>query len=541
MIMIEALLLAAVGVALGAIAGAWLGQILLRLVTRTINDLYFVLNAQGFMIAPASLIKAGLLGFGATLGAALAPAVEATATPPQAVLARSCLEDRVQRWIGPLALLGLALGAIGAMALLASKALLAGFAGAFAILLGCTFAAPLAVRSLASVTRRLPARLLGGGGRMALQDLMRSMSRTGPAIAALMIAVAAAISVAVMVNSFRGAVGHWLEQSLRADAYIRTPGKGGGPGLSPQVIAALRSMPQVSDLVSFRGVDMIYRGKPARLVAIEPARQTYQGYRLREGRPEQVWRAFEQGAVVVSEPFAYRHELSLGDDIELPTDDGPANFAVAGIYADYGSEHGRMLLHMTTYRQHWRDRAITSAAVYGREGVNADDLVRDLERRLGPLQPLRILPTRKLLKRSLEIFDRTFTITGVLRLLAIIVAFIGVLSALMALQMERSRDYAVLRALGITRPEIAKIVALQTGFMGLATGLISIPVGLMLAWILVFVINRRSFGWTMDFNVEAAILGQSLALALVAALLAGIYPALRTARANPAEALREDL
>jgi putative ABC transport system permease protein len=147
---------------------------------------------------------------------------------------------------------------------------------------------------------------------------------------------------------------------------------------------------------------------------------------------------------------------------------------------------------------------------------------------------------RALREASLEIFDRTFAITGVVRTLTIAVAFIGMLAALMALQLERGREIGVLRALGLTPRQVWGLVTAQTGLMGALAGLLAVPCGLALAGVLIFVINRRSFGWTMPLDPSPVILFQAVALSIAAALLAGLYPAWRMATALPAEALRDE-
>jgi putative ABC transport system permease protein len=156
------------------------------------------------------------------------------------------------------------------------------------------------------------------------------------------------------------------------------------------------------------------------------------------------------------------------------------------------------------------------------------------------LQDVLIRSNRALRETSLRVFDRTFTITTVLRILAIVVAFIGVLSALMALELERRREMGVLRATGMTPPQLGGFVTLQTGLMGAIAGLLALPLGYALAYVLVFVINKRSFGWTLQLSVSPEILLQALALAVGAALLAGLYPAWSMARARPATALRDE-
>jgi len=140
----------------------------------------------------------------------------------------------------------------------------------------------------------------------------------------------------------------------------------------------------------------------------------------------------------------------------------------------------------------------------------------------------------------MEIFDRAFAITSSLRLLAVIVAFIGVLSALMSLQLERGRELGTLRATGMTRTQLWLLTLLETGLMGTVAGLLALPAGYVLAWILVYVINVRSFGWTLQIDMQLEYFLQAPVVAIGAALLAGIYPALRAGNIAIAAALREE-
>jgi putative ABC transport system permease protein len=138
----------------------------------------------------------------------------------------------------------------------------------------------------------------------------------------------------------------------------------------------------------------------------------------------------------------------------------------------------------------------------------------------------------------LEVFDRTFDITTALQVLATVVAFIGVLSALFSLQLEKGRQLGILRAIGLSVRQLWQLVLMETGLMGLVAGLLSLPTGYVLSWILIFIINRRSFGWTLQMRVEAEPFLQALLIALTAALLAGIYPAFRISQKITADAIR---
>jgi putative ABC transport system permease protein len=167
-----------------------------------------------------------------------------------------------------------------------------------------------------------------------------------------------------------------------------------------------------------------------------------------------------------------------------------------------------------------------------------DAVVYDLQDALSPVQRLFVRPNRALREEAMVVFNRTFAITGALQLLATIVAFIGVLSALLSLQLEKQQEIGILRAVGLTARQLWGMVMLETGLMGAVAGALAMPTGFVLSLILIYVINQRSFGWTLQMQVGLTPFVQALAVAVLAALLAGIYPALKMGRMITAEALR---
>ena len=540
----EALLLGLAGTLLGGLLGLWLGSGLVHLVTRTINDLYYVLSVREFFLDPGSLAKGAALGILATLAAAWWPAREAAEVPPSLALSRAHLESHRRAALPRLVMAGLALLAAGGLTLTISHSLTGGFTGLFLLIMGCALLTPPTVVGLVRLNQPVAARL-GLLARMANRDVARHLSRTGIAVAALMVALATTVGVGIMVDSFRGGVAIWINDLLNADWYIAPPApEDGGERiemLDPAALAAVRTTSGVAAVSTYRRIKIDLDGRPIALIAVDLAPQSQTGYRLLDGNPAIAWREFQTGeAVLISEPLAYRRQIRTGDRLELLTPSGLKTFAIAGIFLDYGSEHGRILLHRSSYQRYWHDPAVESAAVFAAPGEPPALLRQRLQDRLGPLQALVIRANRDIQHFTLEIFDRTFTITNVLRLLAILVAVVGILSALLALQLERAREFAVLRATGMTTAEVGGLAALQTGFMGFAAGLLALPTGLLLAAALIFVINRRAFGWSLPFTVNPWLLLETLALAIIAALLAGLYPIWRMARAQPAAALRAD-
>jgi putative ABC transport system permease protein len=211
------------------------------------------------------------------------------------------------------------------------------------------------------------------------------------------------------------------------------------------------------------------------------------------------------------------------------------------VFYDYSSEQGVVFMAARTYRAAWQDSTITSLAVFAAPGVSADTIAARIRAATSASpQQLVVRSNRGLREATLVVFDRTFAITAVLRVLALAVAFVGVLAALMALQLERARELGVLRAIGLTRGQLWGLVSAQTGLMGLAAGVLALPLGWLMAAVMIHVVNKRSFGWTLQLRLPPETLLQALVVAVAAALLAGLYPALRMARTEPALALREE-
>jgi putative ABC transport system permease protein len=166
-------------------------------------------------------------------------------------------------------------------------------------------------------------------------------------------------------------------------------------------------------------------------------------------------------------------------------------------------------------------------------------VIEDLQAKLADYD-LIVQDNKSLLNSALDVFDRTFSITIALRLLATLVAFIGILSALMALQLEHTREYGMMRANGMTGGQLTIFTLIQTGLMGLVAGILALPIGMVLSLVLIYVVNVRSFGWTMQFTLLPNEFAEAFIVAVVAALLAGIYPAFKLSRLKPAAALRSE-
>ncbi len=542
-ILSEALWIGVAGALLGSAAGVLLARGLLRMVTRTINDLYFAVSVESVSGEPILFLKAAALGVGATLIAALPPALEAAASSPRLALLRSVAESRARRAVPMAALSGAALATVGALLLLIpTRSLVVSFGALFCIITGLALATPAGTLLLVGAARPLLRRFGGTLGVMAARGITNSLSRTGPAIAALVVAVSVTVGLGVMIQSFRGTLVQWLDGTLQADIYVSLPGPGASRAAGtiwPELIDDFVRHPSVVGHSTYRGIDIVRESDAFHLVVLDLDPRGERAFSFAQGREAVVMAAFQEGeGVIVSEPFAYRRGLSIGDAVDFATDSGLEWFPILGVFYDYGSEQGTVMMSRGLYDRFFSDAAVTSLGLFLSAGTDSEAVVRDLIDFVPEGRSVVIRTNDKLRTASLEVFDRTFEVTAVLRALAFIVAFVGVLSALMALELERGRELAILRATGLTPAQVWQLVVSETALMGLAAGVLSIPMGLILSVVMIFVVNKRSFGWTLDMVIAPGILVQAVGLALVAALLAGLYPAWRMARTPPAAALR---
>jgi putative ABC transport system permease protein len=540
----EALMVGLIGALAGIVLGILMGQTAVRLVTQTINDLFFVLTVRGVQLPAISLIKGLLLGIGATVLSAAPPAWEAASVAPRVALSRSGLESKAQKAVSMAAIAGLITVVVGIAALMIpSRDLILSFTATFAVIIGFALEAPLVTALLMRVSSKPLGSLWGSLGRMAPRDVVKSLSRTSVAVAALMVAVSVTIGVSLMVSSFRYTVVEWLEQTLQGDVYISAPSltstQTSAP-LNPQVVSKLQGWPGVESVFTLRSVDVDSPRGPVHIAATSNTDVSDERVFLSTSVPEgDIASEMNSGAVIISEPFANRMGISRpGSDIILYSDRGETSFPVVGIYYDYSSTQGTVLMSQDVYQDFWEDESITAAALNLHPGVNVERVVGELQAALADDQQLLIRPNQVLRNEVLQVFDRTFTITSALQLLATIVAFIGVLSALLSVELERQRELGILRAVGMTARQLWGLIMLETGLLGAVAGLLALPTGYILAVILIYIINRRSFGWTLQMQLQAEPFIIAILVAVCAAMLAGVYPARRMSRMMAADAIR---
>ena len=549
-ILLEALVFGVVGTLLGVAAGYFLGGFLVGAVTRTITDLYYRVEVQVLTLSTFTIAKGVVTGLVASLGAALLPAIGATRVTAASALRSADAEQTTRTRVDLAAAAGLVVLAAGfGLTQLQTRSLFFGLGALFLILMGCILFTPAALLLAMRSVQPVSGLLLGTIGRIAPRAIVRSLSRTGVAVAALALAVSVIVGVSVMIASFRGTVTEWLDGALTADVFISAPSSGllETINIDPSLTTLLQEVPGVTHVATARDVPVLAPDypelPPVNLVAISTNPQQVTPSRRfvwLAVEQDKVWEAMQEGAIIVTESLAYRRRItSENNALTLLTDQGPRTFPIIGVFYHYGTDQGIVLMADSVYRDLYADPWVSSFVLFLAPETSSERVVENV-RRLVADQGLIVQGTRALRTEVFAIFDRAFNITAALRGLVAIVAFIGILSALMALQLDQKRTLGTMRALGLTAGQLWRLTLLVTGLMGLAAGLFALPIGLLLAKLLIDVINVRAFGWTFAYIVPAGSLLQAVLIAMAAALLAGIYPAWRVSRLAPAEAIRNE-
>jgi putative ABC transport system permease protein len=536
-LLVEAAVLGVGGAVLGLVAGVFLGQSLLVLVTRTVSDLYVSVDALRPDLAWEQLLAALLVTVGAVLIAAFVPARDAATTQP-AALERESMEQGDDRSAWRSFTVGAVLALTCPVLIVVSgDSLGAAFLALFLLVLAYALLCPLLIRLTLSLLLRLSGGFGGSRLRLTFRGVQSALPRTGPALIALAVAVAATVGVAIMIGSFRSSVADWLDSTLAGDLYVYRDAA--GARLDPAWEQRLAALPGVASVSAARQRRLSIDGEDLRTLVLDGSAVATRSFDILDGSDDAVRRVLAGGeGILVSEPLAQRRNLAPGDRLTLATPGGSIELTLRGVYRDYASSYGAAVLPYAVYAEHWRDRELSSLALM-LTGLADAAAVRRAVLQLGSASDLdlTVISNHAIRERSLAIFDRTFVITDVLRALVVIVAFVGILSALLALFLERRREFAVLRATGFTPGELFRLILGQAATSGVLAGLLSLPLGVALSLLLIDVINRRSFGWTISTHVDSSVLLQAVVLAVTAAAVAAIWPARRLAAGDLREAL----
>jgi putative ABC transport system permease protein len=418
-----------------------------------------------------------------------------------------------------------------------------GYGASLTLLLGTILLCPLLLRAFqGGLTATLrDSHLIVA--RLAAGNLARARRRNSVAVAAMAVGLAMLVSVSTMIASFRQTVETWIDQTIRADLYLSRTGrlvKGADARLPADLLPRVRSVPGVADADGFRALRLRDEwGGRFLLGAGDFDLMARRGRLLfRRGDSARILQeARARNDVIVSETFSERYQLGEGDEVVLHPPGRTVHFRISGVYYDYTTEGGLVVMDRRLFDTLWADTWLDSIVIYLASGADAET-VRQTVLQVSRRDDLVLFSNRDLRRRILEIFDQTFAITYALEVIALIVAALGVLTTLAASVLERTREIGILRSLGVTRGGLVRTVLTEAGWLGIIANAAGVLAGLGLSLILIHVINKQSFGWTIQFVFPGRLIIQYVGLTVAVSLLAGLFPALRASRLPIAEAVR---
>lgn len=526
-LVLELGLFAAVGGLAGVVSGYALAAWLLPDVAASLRGLYGA-QVAGTLSLPAgwwllgvlvSVLGALLAGLESVMRAARLPLL-ALAQPQAWRLAQGPWLQRQALLAGLLLLLALGCGVFGA-GLLSAFGMLAGLLLAAALLLPA-----LLDRVLAWLARRCHRPL----AQWFVADSRQQLPALSLALVALLLALAASVGVGSMTEGFRKTFVGWLDLRLSADLYV-TP-RDTAQGL--QIVEWLKQQPVASVVLPGWRADMQLQGWPVQVQGIvdHPAYGTRWPLLEQHSR---AWQRLASGqAVMLSEQLARRLNLQLGDSLQLPADT-PA-LPVVGIYADYGNPKGHVLVNAGWLRAHWPQATLAGLSV-DLSAERVPVLKAALQQHFA-LDDSRVVEQARLKRWSTDVFNRTFAATAALNSLTLGVAGVALFINLLTLGQARLGQLAPLWALGVRRMQLVWLSLGQTLMLSSFTVLLAIPLGLLLAWCLVAVVNVQAFGWRLPLYVFPMQLLQLTVLGMFTSLLACAWPLWQLARRQPRELLR---
>ncbi|HTL61646.1 MAG TPA: FtsX-like permease family protein [Nitrospira sp.] len=552
-----------VGGAIGALAGLWLARSLVRLVSRTISDLYVPLTSNATLATldgqtMTFLVQGILVGVVVSMAGAVGPSLDAGRTITTKALAPGDYERseslrslRYASW----AFVLLSAAMLCALGPPVRGLPLFGYAATLCLLGAFACLSPVCIAVLRwSIQRRRGTTALSGSLiRMAADHAARHPGRNAVTVSALLVGLAIMIGVVIMVRSFRGTVEVWVDQTVMADLIVAPPawlhGKQAGQAsraLPGSWLAALQAIEGVAAVDTYRDVRVEVQGQTGALVSRDLRLHAERGrYLMVEGDGATVLRrAAETGGVVVSEVLANRLGLHRGERITMTTPAGPLAVPVEGIFYDYATDGGKMVIERALYRRFWDDDRVTVFALYLSPGADQEVVRRRIADALDSpgtaMAPPIVISNGELRREILNIFDRTFVLTYVLEAIAVLVAVLGIVNTLVTAVLERRRELATLQAIGASRTQVERLVQWEAMYLGAIGAGLGTAAGLALAWVLIAVINKQSFGWTIRMTVPIEVLLQACVLAFGAAWIAGYLPARWAARQPIGEGLRQE-
>jgi putative ABC transport system permease protein len=544
LIITEALLLALAGSIVGALFGWFLARGALVAVGETVGNLFSLMDIarEDFSLREAALALGS--GVAVAVFAALHPAWEAVHVSPLENVRQAAWQPAgrgKKSWpnrvgvfcfvVSPAVLL-IAPTVSGSVAKFS-----VGVIGMLVFLLGLAAFCP---AMISFVMRRLrPAALeLPGVSwvelRLASDSLIRNPIRSGITVATMVISLAAIFTIAAFVNSVRGSLLAWVDQMVTADLIVSSGARTAGPKNVPlreDLVPELQKIPGIKVIDLYRLIRSSYLGKPI-LIESFSARHSagVRNLPMAAGNGKQALRDMAEGkGVIISESFQSKFGTRAGDKLELVTPSGKIPFSVLGVYIDYSSDSGSVLLDRALYKKYWQDELLDAFDLWLERGADERQIIDTIKQRYGERYQLFISTHGELRDAVVKIMEQSFVVNYAVEIVAVVVAIFSVINTLLASVLDRTREIGVLRAIGATQTQVRRSVVAEAGWMGLIGGVLGLFAGTVMAYHHVVYNTKQLTGWTFQFYYPYEVAVLSIVASVILCILAGFGPAKQAA------------
>ncbi|MSQ83703.1 MAG: ABC transporter permease [Myxococcales bacterium] len=548
---LEGGLYGAVGSVLGIGLGMLLAQAMMQQAAASLTDVYVRVHASQVTIDTSTLWLAVALGVGSATLAALFPAWQASSLSPVETIRTVAYDSHGapdlrwtrREWLG---LGSLALVPVAANGPVVFDFPWFGFVAMFFVLLGATLLGKWCVVLLQHSTAGLAAAIWGIEGRLAADNIGRGASKAAVTVAALMVGLSMVIGSSTLTYSFQRSIDQWVEQAVPADLFVTSNARLGGiknQPLAPQIGDEIATIPGVLgvDKVRLRNVD--FRTSQILLLSID--------VRLRFAIKKAIWslsrwtgdketlieRLQNGEGVIVSETLSHRFGVQPGSMVQLQTPQGRQDFLVLASIVDYSSDQGAVFLNRSLYLHHWRDDLVDTFEPYLAPGTDIEAVRRQIMQRFGKQYRLFVLTNAEFRTEIKRLIDQLFSVMRALELVTILISLLSVVNTLLTSILDRTREIGVLRAIGLLRGQLTRMILVESLLLGSVGAVIGLLVGAANGYLMLEVISKQDTGWQLPMQIDVpTAVGYCVALVAVA-VVAAVYPARVAGQLRVVEAL----
>ena len=544
LIVVEALLLALAGSMAGALLGSLLARGALLAVGETVGNLFSLMDLRRGEFTLGEFTLALGSGVAVAILAALHPAWDAVHVSPLENVRQAAWQPAGRgrtSWPKRLGILCFVVAPallLGAPAVNGSVAKFSvGVIGMLVFLLGLAAFCPAIISFAVRHFQRLRVSVPGLSWvelRLASDSLIRNPIRSGITVATMVISLAAIFTIAAFVNSVRGSLLAWVDQMVTADLIVSSGARTAGPKNVPlreDLVPELKQIPGISVIDLYRLIRSSYQGKPI-LIESFSARDSarVRSLPMADGDGSRALREMGEGqGVIISESFQSKFGTKTGERVELVTPAGNISFRVLGVYIDYSSDSGSVLLDRALYKKYWRDEMLDAFDLWLEPGADQRQIIETIKTRHGERYQLFISTHNELRDAVVKIMEQSFVVNYAVEIVAVIVAIFSVINTLLASVLDRTREIGVLRAIGATRAQVWRGVVAEAAWMGLIGGLLGLVAGTVMAYHHVVYNTKQLTGWTFQFFYPYDVAILSIFAAVMLCMLAGFAPAKQAA------------